>query len=495
MSIKPQYETYRYTGEVCRLHSQSIVECRLPGSEIGSILAVTATAAPMECVAENGEVRYGGKLLVGVVYEDNDRNVCRLERGAEFFHKAENGNVTPACFAKVAFNADNVSYRREGSGLYISVIVGADIHVYGGRQLEYLTGGENVIAKTQAAEIYRTVCVSGEIEDEDEFDADYVGDILMHGENVLVTRVNAGAGQIEIEGELSVNVCVLKSENNVCSYERLIPITMQIPCDEAFGDVMASASVKVKAASIQAGVDEEKGKSKLVLSYTLAADCFLHAKEEIFTAIDAFSTQAKLTLKKEKEGGRYLTKTLKCIERVSGICSLSPALESDYTLAAAILPRAEIVCKRAENGVEAEGVLQAEVLLKGADGGYKTSSLSLPFMFPVDVAGAEVEADAIVCGLNVRRKKSGETEAEATLKICLRAYENAEWTYIREIEEGEAYEEKDAAISLFALHAGEEVWDVAKRLAYDPDELVKNNPGLEFPVKEGGNILVYRQIK
>jgi hypothetical protein len=38
------------------------------------------------------------------------------------------------------------------------------------------------------------------------------------------------------------------------------------------------------------------------------------------------------------------------------------------------------------------------------------------------------------------------------------------------------------------------LWQVAKRLACDPDELQKSNPELTFPVKEGERIFVYRQI-
>ena len=168
MLIQPQFETYRYTGEVCRLQSQSMVECRLPGSEIGSILSVQATAVPTECICVDGEVRYGGKLLLCVVYEDGNRKICRVERGAEFLHKAEGGCVTPACFAKTAFHIQNVTHRREGSGLYISVVIGANVNVYGSKQIEYLIGGENVIVDTDNISVCKTVCVSGETEGEDE---------------------------------------------------------------------------------------------------------------------------------------------------------------------------------------------------------------------------------------------------------------------------------------------------------------------------------------
>jgi hypothetical protein len=145
--IKPQFETYRYVGEVCRLKSQSIVECRLPGSEINSILAVHAQAVPEEVVCQDGVAQYGGKVLLCVVYEDGNKKICRAERGAEFFHKAEGALITPSCFAKTSLTAENVTWRREGSGLYISVVVDAVITAYGAKQMEYLTGGEGIVVK------------------------------------------------------------------------------------------------------------------------------------------------------------------------------------------------------------------------------------------------------------------------------------------------------------------------------------------------------------
>ena len=495
MSMKPQYETYRYTGEVCRLKSQSIVECRLNGSEIGSILAVQAKAVPIECTCADGEVRYNGKLLLCVVYEDGERKICRAERGAEFFHKAEGDKVTPACFSKILFTIDNVSHRREGSGLYVSVIVGADASVYGSRQIEYLVGGESVETKRETLTVCKTVCISGEAESEDEFETDNVGDVLLHSENAVVTSVTAAAGELVIEGELGLNVCALKSDESLCSYERILPFKIQIPSEEAFGKVSASARVYVKTAELNATVDEEKGKSKILFTYSLCADCFLSVKDEIIAATDAFSTQSELSLQYAKDGVSYLKNQIKCTERVSGVAALSPLLDGEYFLQAAALPRAEITCKKTERGADAEGIVFAEVLLREADGGCKSCTLSLPFVFPIEAKGDEIEADCIVCGLNVRRKKDGETEAEASLKICVKTYESCEWEYVSELIEGEVYEESDAAVSVFLPLAGEDLWQVAKRLRQSPESLKNSNPDLEFPVREGERIFVYRQIK
>ena len=302
MFVQPKIETYRFIGEVASLNGQSMVECRLPGSEISSILAVEAKTVPTESVCADGEVKYGGKVMLTVVYEDGDRKVCRAERGVEFFHKAEGKAVTPACFAKTALRAENVAWRREGSGLYFSVIVGAEILVYGGKQMEYLTSGEGMIIKTAPITVHKSVCVTGETDGEDEFDSDYVGDVLLHSERAMVYRVEAEGGQIELEGEIALNICVLTADERVCSYERLTPFRMQVPCDEAFGGTTASARVQVKSAYLTVGADEEKGKSKIVFSYTLAADCFVHVKEEIEVLQDGYSVSAPLTLHKKKGG-------------------------------------------------------------------------------------------------------------------------------------------------------------------------------------------------
>ena len=494
MSIKPQFENYRYIGEICRLHGQSVVECRLPGSEIGGVLAVYAKAIPGDCVCADGEVQYGGRVLLTVVYEDGDKKVCRVERGADFFHKVDGMQVSPACFAKALLSTENITWRREGSGLYISVIVGAELAVYGNKQMEYLVGGENLVVKKEGISLCKTVCVTGETEGEDEFDCDYCGDVLLHGQTAMAHSVTVNGGQINIEGEIALNLCVLTGENGVGSYERLIPFRMEIPAEEGFGKASASVVVTVKQAQLTVSADEEKGRSKMVLSYTLSATCFLHIEEEILVASDAFSTTAETVLKKANGGGRYLMNQARYTERVSGSAIMSPAVDGEYSLQTAVLPRAEISVKKTERGMEAEGIIFADLLFVGGDGGHRNSTLSLPFALPVDGAGDYADAECIVCGLSVRRKKNGELEADATVKLCVRWYEERAWEYICEVQEGEEYPAEESAFSVFIPRAGEDLWQVAKRLSCDPESLKKSNEHLQFPLKEGERIFVYRQI-
>ena len=119
----------------------------------------------------------------------------------------------------------------------------------------------------------------------------------------------------------------------------------------------------------------------------------------------------------------------------------------------------------------------------------------MPVLFPLDTEGEIVEAECLVCGLNLRRKKNGETEAEATLKLSVGVYEQMEWQYVCDGEEGEEYADNDCAFSVFLPKEGEGLWDVSKRLRCEPEALQKSNPDLQFPIKAGQRIYVYRQIK
>jgi hypothetical protein len=288
---------------------------------------------------------------------------------------------------------------------------------------------------------------------------------------------------------------VLKSDDSLCSYERLIPFKTSIPSEEAFGKITAGARVFVKTANLTAATDEEKGNSRMVLSYGLSCECYLCVQDEITVAKDGFSPEKEMTACTQKDGGMYLTSHEKRTERVSGIAVVSPEIEGEYTLQAAVLPRAEISFRKGERGMDAEGAVLAEVLLCSADGNHRSATLSLPFVFPLETDAEHVEADCMVCGLNVRRKKSGEAEAEATLRLSLRSYEKREWSYICKVEEGEEYEKEECGFSVFMTSAGEGLWEVSKRLRCSPEELTKSNPELEFPIKAGERIFVYRQIK
>lgn len=490
MQIKPHYETYRYNTESCAAESRSIVECRFAGGEIGTVLSAHARVSPATQTCENGEVRYSGKLVVTLVYEDTDKKVCRSERGAEFSHSAQNSCITPSSYAVPFLSADDVTVRREGSGVYVSVVVNARFSVYANVAAEYLSGGEGIVLKRESQTLVRIVTASSEAQADDEFETDYAIDALTHSERVYLSDVRAEEGRVALSGEIALNICALKEDGSLCSYERLIPFHAEATCEESLSGMLADGTVSVEDAKLVLTTDEEKGKCRVEAEITLHADCALYIKEEISACVDGYSAERELLFETSEKESRVPTETLCFTERIAGTASFTEEIDYSTALLAALCPRAEISCA---NG-EAQGAVFADTVLADKDGNHKSARLTLPFLFPVRCdADAETEASAIVCGLSVRQRREGVVEAEATLKATIKRYRRVSAKYLSSVSEGAAIETNDAAISVYLPRAGDGLWETAKRLGRTPEELEKSNPELTFPLCGNERILVYRQ--
>ncbi len=488
--IQPNYESYRFQAEICKVENASIVECRMAGVEIAKILAAQATVVPTECALLDGEIKYAGKLVLKIVYEDSENRVCRAERGAEFSHRVENALIVPNATATPVFTVENITHRREGSSVYFSVVVKAEFCVFVERQAEYLVGGGGLIVKTENKTFFKTVNLKGAAEADDEFEMDYVGDILMHAETAHVSFVEAGLGQITVAGEVSMQFCALGASGGLCSYERLIPFRTEILCEDCTQNSFVSAWAHVTDAKINVAADEEKGKCKVEAIIDLSVSAQVTVKDSLPVAVDAFSLSNAVGIEKTESKTAYCVNTAQFTQRLTGAVSLSEKIDYSTSLKAVLLPKAEISLK---NG-EAEGMVEATVILRDKEEGYKSAKMTLPFIFPLTVEkGAFFKADAIVCGLSLYQRKEGEAEAEATLKVTVRTYQEEHTEYIAQLTEGESFAENDSAISVYLPCAGDGLWETAKRLRRTPEELEKSNPELVFPLKGGERIFVYRQ--
>lgn len=493
MSVKSEFETFSYAGEIARCKTQSIVECRLSGvGEMGNVLAVRAFVSPLSAAAADGEVKYGGKAVFTVVYEDAEKNVCRMERGAEFSHHAADERITPACAVRVNLRVLSASLRREGASMYASCVVEADILARGALTIEYLTGGENLICRKDAQPIYREEYCGGEMEVSDEFETDYVGDVLMHGESALVERVRAEAGSLTVSGEVAVNVCALKREG-LGNYERLLPFKAELPCDAASEGLYCDAAVSVRSATVSVSSDEESGKSKITLTVLLSFSGMVWVKEQIAAVVDAFSPVNSVALAREARTSRYRLNGNCFTERVSGVAALSAPIDYSCNLQALVLQRAE--AEFSENS-EIQGVVSAVLLVTESDGTHRGVEVQLPFALPYTAQeSGQREVRVLVCGTSVRQKREGEAELEATLKIAADTYREEEAAYVSALQTGEEIKPSDCAFSVFLPREGDTLWDIAKRLHKTPEEVAGDNPDLVYPVAKGQRIIVYRQRK
>lgn len=484
-----QTELYRGYGKICRLNDQTTVECRF-GGEVETVLAVYASATLLRAEADNGEVRYAGRAHFLIVYEDGDRHVCRAEKGVEFAARAQDERCVPAFTPRVRFATENVSMRREGASVYVSTLFGADISLYGDQSFLYLTGGPLITKRENLCLTTAHLC-SGETELSDEFETEFVGDILLHTEAVNVNEVTCVTGALRVGGEVNLCILALKGEELV-SFERLIPFSVEIPCDEAAAGGSGEAHATVKSVALDAETNEERGRCVVHADLTLAVEGCVYVETEIDGVTDAYSAQNTVALSYSELDCVSAGEPIRLTERIAGKAALSSEVDFSDVFMAVVLERAEASVVATPEGKRLEGVAAATLLARGAEKSHRGIDMSLPFSVPVNAEG-ECDCEILVCGMSARQKQEGEIEIEGTLKITLFPKRKTHVCAVCGAEEGAPVVQSDSAVSVYIPRAGDGLWELSKSLKKPPEEVLAGNPDLEFPVREGQRVIIYRK--
>lgn len=483
--MKTQTETFRGYGKLFSLAAQTAVECRFPEAAVLTAY-VSVHLAGVE--AGNGEVRYYGRAHFSIVYEDADRHVCRAEKGVEFSALAKDARIVPACSVRAQPAVENVSVRREGASIFVTALIGTDISVFGEQTFDYLSGGE-LVCRRDPVNFFCAHLAEGATEVEDDFEVERIGDILQHAETVHLSSVVCSSGMLCAEGEVFLGMLAMRGEELV-SFERLVPFRIEIPSDAAQADCKARVAVCVPEIALHADADEEKG-VRIHATLSLRASGVIYEQVAVSGVTDAFSQRCRVLLTycvNESEGAG---ETTQLTERISGRAALSSPINFSDTLEAIVLQRAEANLMRGNNGMHVEGVALATLLVRGTDGSRRGVEMSLPFSVPVQTADAQVSV--LACGMSARQKEEGTIDAEATLKFTLTERIRSTARLVAEAQEGEAIPANDCAVSVYVPRAGDGLWELSKRLSKSPEEVVQSNPDLEFPIREGQRVVIYRK--
>ena len=324
---------------------------------------------------------------------------------------------------------------------------------------------------------------------EDDFEVENIGDILQHAETVHLASVTCAAGILKVEGEVFLGLLALRGEELV-SFERLVPFTIEIPSDAAQTGCRARVEVSVPEISLNADADEES-RAHIHATLSLKATGVIYEQVAVSGVTDAFSKTNRVLLTYAQSDSEGAGETTQMTERISGRAALSSPVNFSDTLQAIVLARAEANLMRGNNGMHVEGVVIATLLVRGADGSHRGIEMSLPFSVPVQTADAQV--CVLACGMSARQKEEGAIDAEATLKFTLTERIHAAARLVAQAQEGEAVPVNDCAVSVYVPRAGDGLWELSKRLGKSPEEVLESNPDLEFPIREGQRVVIYRK--
>lgn len=486
MSINSQFQTGNFTRRVAVLKSQSMVEIKFAGQDMGDVAAVCPQISLNSCEVSSGRVNYGGRLIATVVYTDAEGKLCRVQKGAEFSHYADNDALAPAQRGDCRLTCERYQVKREGSTFVVAVVVGAEINVYDTAQRNYVSAIDGAVCRTESAKLYSMVNFSGESDVEDDFDC-VASDVLIPSAQALVLDCSVHSGVVEVSGEIFLALLAVRDGSPV-SLDRIIPFKCELSCDEALLSRRAYCRAEVKTVNVNCKVNEERGKCDVDFNATHAFSGHFFEEEEVSLVSDAFCADSELSLNFAEENTLADTDFKVYSERVSGPCAAKAKIDYTCAFLAAALPTAEY--ERTPDGIE--GTVTATLLYEQG-GEVRSTEVNMPFALTLSGLSATCKTVSVaVCGMSLRQRAEGECEAEAVLKISAADGEEHTVKYVTEAVEGEAKKSCDCAVSVYIPAAGDGLWETAKRLSESPESIKLSNPDLNFPLTGNERILIYR---
>ncbi len=491
--LNPVINTLSFSRLCVNLKRQSVVECRFPQvDDVVDVIAAYPQVSCLSCEVSSGRVNYSGRLILTVAYSDEEGKLCRIQRGVEFSHYADDAALAPAQTGLCNLACERTQVKREGSALVVSCVVGANIDVYANGEAEYVSSCEGAFTKIENKNIFTAVTFSGASEIEDEFEADSVVDILIAGAQPVITSCECGTGEVVVTGEIYLSLFAMRQSMPVC-LDRNIPFKACVPCDDAVAGMPASAAAEIRDLNVTATVNEERGKCGVNVSCDLAVNGVFYSAVTVEAVTDAFACDNRLNLSYEEQAA-YPCEGIKVYaERVSGLAASKSKLDYTCLFRAVVLPRAEF--NPINSGGAVEGSVTA-VLIYEQGGEIKSSEINLPFSVSPEVLVGEgriAQISVAVCGVNVKQPREGEIEAEASLKISAVTSLTERCIYISTISEGEAIVPNDSAISVFIPSEGDGLWDISKKLMQPPETVAQCNPDLNYPLSGRERILIFRR--
>lgn len=475
--------------------AKNAVECKVPIKEEETLEAICSLGRVsinyIDC--EQGEVRYGGKVVFTVSYGVSE--LKKTEVGVEFSYKTQVEGVE---------NGDQITADAFLENVKLSVVNGLPTvtgavvlkgRVEKGLEFDYIRQCDGLCVKKEEVENSLPCGVERKtFTIEEEFDTQIIiGEVLSHVETVKVLSVLSGIGAVAVSGEIELGMVILPVDGTPTYHKQVIPFRHEHEIQKVMPDLISISTASLSDANLKIVVDKNKEKSTVFMSAEINLLTRLYENKNVSYITDAYSLSKELSFEKSTKKAHvvYAQRYLDAKFEQSGI---SKSFENSR-LVAPLFAKIEQIDIKNENGeVDISGVLEVSFLLKG-ESGYATQSSNLPFNIKDKTSCDKVCLSSYsVTDLSASVDGGGIT---VSYKISVLLEERCEkyFTYVYNIEEVSDKEINSSAISVCIPSANDTLWELSKALGVSEEEILKLNPNLTFPLTGDERVIVYRELK
>ncbi|MCL2370427.1 MAG: DUF3794 domain-containing protein [Firmicutes bacterium] len=477
---------------------QAVVEARLApvaGTSFAKILSISTTATASLTDVFKGEARYGGRVNFCVIYADEEGRTEAVEYAADFTDKVLADSIENGMRAMVSshiLDTDTVSVAPEE--VKIAAVVEVFVDGLVSSEIRFVAAtAEGVYNRNEEIEYS---CLTSHGDDSfvinDDVKMGRIERILSVSATPVTRKVSSGIDTVMFDCLLHANVIYLTDDGVLRQLSHTTPFVQEAAASGAKSDDVVMGEVKVK--NVRA---ELTGNENIRIDYSLSAQFFAFGEAVAVPVTSVFSVGHELI---SESASVALT-------RMKGIITFDDRVEGSATLDVS-MPAADVILSASGTGMSVssstvmgdkivvEGVAGVNVVYYNASVNTKNAvSVELPFSltFPTRCEeGDSVVATGRVTNVSVKIRRGNEMDIRAEITLAAQVSSEVKKSFVTSLELGEALPMPTTAFSIYVARPEEDLWDLARALECDPEQIKAQNPDLTLPLMGGERVMVYR---
>lgn len=477
---------------------QIVTQCNFDTQSRGGVSKLCALTGDVQIIKAqtlSKQIKISGRLALKLVYLDGEKQLKNFDYISDFAEDVNDDCIVADMPCIVKAQIVDIQSGVTGNEIKVQTVIELTSSVVEIATKEILADAEGALTLKECAYFQKYL---GVIDEEFQLSEEYatgvkVDDILLYDAKAIVLGVENVSDKLEVAGQ--VEIClVYNAEACVSTKNITIPFVQQTAVSGE--NLTACVNAKVKDSKLVIEGDDKDNTLKAYV--TVALNGFVMQSQQDDIVSDLYSPCNKLEISRSETDYLRQTGVKKYEERISGSVAVEDG-ESIQSIVSAIVTQNTLSSLVAMDGeLLAEGVANTSVIYKNAEGENKCIQIELPYslQFP----SAEVKPDDVLSGTAIATdctyKKKRDKEIEITLAVlvgvCSRRKCKAQ--VVTSVEEGEALERNESAVSIYLPDKGESLWQVAKTLGASIESIKAQNPDVCNEMQGDERIVIYREI-
>ena len=483
--------------------SEFTVDCSvLAEGEIAKVYAVAINVYDDNQEVTEGVVSYSGHVDVCMIYGLETGEVESACATCPFSSKFESADIVSGEKAIIKIKVvDHSISSVEGNEAKILITLEQTGVLISSAQINSITSvGNDVCAREEEISVVRFIGAgqSQATETLENNNREKVKKVLGAEAVVLIKTIEPGVNFVSVGGDIITKILFVDDNDKFDSVTLYDSFKEEVEIEGVSRESLVEAYAKINSSQIKVAVEDQEKGSKLTVTIPFEVSALSYEEITVKTIEDLYSLTHEMEISTESFN---MSKVLP-IEIIEGKIDGTLTLDENQPRVDKILftfgNSVELTNSFVENGeLTIEGIAKTSVVYLNDDlSSLNSVELEIPFSISEKTKATEdslINVDAILTDVDVAVKKGRELFFDAKVKGLVVISDDDVSAVITEAVDGEALPEKDFAMQVIFAKEGDSLWDVAKLNHLKETEIVRQNPGVSFPLQENTDIIVFYQ--